>query len=208
MHKFLLYFTFVTLVASVGCSPGPPPSPGSSGEGAQAVEYFEIQQLQPLFDIGDIESYTHFWVELSEESESPTIENVEVFSKKEELTKAILNISKPYPKELWLRLNTKLLKTFAGYAVAMRVRLFLDGKEIEAFDFIYENLMDRIPRTRRVEVMSNFGSIPETALVHAEATIIMFAEEEFNEDELDSVQLTPKNSVTILSNPLRINFRS
>lgn len=206
MHKFLPYFLVPSLLMLVGCSPVSPESGTSSSEVAETYGQIEIQQLQARIDIGDLESYTHFWIHLSQESLSPFIENVEVFSKKEKLSKATLKVSKPYPKELWLQLDMKTIKLFAGYAMVLRVRVFLDGEVIENIDFVCDDLTERIEQNRQIELLSKFDSLPETALVHAEATIIMFGQEELNVDELDSVQLTPKNSVVILSNPLRINF--
>ena len=205
-EKFTLFVLLAALLPpSVSCSPKASAPEGDSGVGAPETTDASIA-TSVAFGIGDVETSLDMTLALDEETDLTYVQFEEARTKKKELAKVDVLVRKPYPEELNLVLRIKSFDNFVGHAVQVRPHIYFDGKDVALEGFIYGNtaLLER--HEFKVNVFEHLEGNPSSTLVHAELKISLYLNTDEDQITLETPPTERTQSVTKLSNLVRIDF--
>ncbi len=189
----------------VGCSPEASAPEGDSG--VSNLETSDPSGASPVvFGIGDVETSLDMTLTLDEEMDLTNVEFEEVLTKKYEIAKIDVLVRKPYPEELILLLKIKSFDNFAGHAAQIRPHVYFDDKDVVLDGFIYGSTAVLTRREFRVNLFEHLEGSPSSVLVHAELEISLFLNTDESEVTLETPPTERTQSVTKLSNLVRIEF--
>lgn len=193
------------LLPIVGCSPK-----ASAPEGDSGVRTPEISDASSsntvVFGIGDVETSFGVTLTLDGETDLTNIQLEEARTRKADLAKIDVILRKPYPEELNLVLRIKSSDNFVGHAVQVKPHIYFDAKDVALEGFIYGNSAVLEQHEFKVNVFDHLESSPSSILVHAELEISLFLNTDESEITLETPPTEHTQSVTKLSNPVRIDF--
>ena len=201
----LIILLAALLLPVVGCSPKASAPEGDSGVGT--VETSDASSATSVvFGIGDVETSIIVTLTLDEETDFTNVQLEEARTRKMDLAKVDVILQKPYPEELILVLRIKSSDNFVGHAVQVKPHVYFDSKDVALEGFIYGNRAVLDQHAFTVNVFDHLEGNPSSTLVHAELEINLFLNTDESEITLETPPTKHTQSVTKLSNPVRINF--
>ena len=193
------------LLPIVGCSPKASAPEGDSG--VSTLETFDASSPSAVvFGIGDVETSLDMVLIVDETTDMTHVQFEEFKTVKKDLAKVDVVVRKPYPEELNLVLQIKSLGNFVGHAVQIRPHVYFDAKDVALEGFIYGNTAVLDPHEFKINVFEHLEGDPSSTLVHAELEINLFLNTDESEITLETPPTEHTQSVTKLSNPVRIDF--
>lgn len=193
------------LLPMVGCSPEASAPEGDSGVGS--LEISDRSSVAPVvFGIGDVETSLDMTLTIDKETDLTNVEFEEVLTRKYEIAKVDVLVRKPYPEELILVLKIKSFDNFVGHAVQIRPHVYFDGKDVALDGFIYGSRAVLNRREFKMNLFEHLEDSPSSTLVHAELEISLFLNTDESEVTLETPPTEHTQTVTKLSNLVRIDF--
>lgn len=206
MYRIALLCVFSAALAA--CSP--PPTAPESREGTDGADPLPTSPIvkadSKRFGIGDVETGLRVTLRLDAESKLGNVKYEELETMRKDLARVSVEVRPPYPDELWLTFLIRANIGFQGNPVRVKARVYVDKNEVEAFEFVFGENPALRPRATRVNVLAGLDTVPESLLVHAEVEAALF--EGVDPASFDPATAVARrgNTVTVFSNPVRIDF--
>lgn len=172
---------------------------------------------RPTIDLGDVDSGVLLIGLLEPSAASDTVTADYVQTQRNRLSMATITVKPPHPEQLPLRFEIASTRAFAERPVVLRIRVYRDevaiGEEAafvlgkDAAVVATDPSGNPLPRMLQVNALEGLESAPETMLIHARADAWLM-ETGAPEDLIDPRTATSPDRVSLLSNPVRINFVS
>lgn len=193
------------LLPVLGCSPKASAPEGDSGAGTPEISDAPTS-ASVVFGIGDVETSLAVTLTLDKEMDLANIQLEEARTRKTDLAKVDVIVRKPYPEELNLILRIKSSDNFVGHAVQVKPHIYFDAKDVALEGFIYGNraVLDR--HDFKINVFDHLEGSPSSILVYVKLEINLFLNTSESEITLETPPTEHTQSVTKLSNPVRIDF--
>lgn len=195
------------VIALVGCSPTPTAPEGEDADRVTETSPIPSPESKP-FGIGDVETGLRVEARLDAESKMGNVKYEEIETMRKDLARVSVRVGAPYPEELWVAVNVRATINFSGHAVVVKTRVFVEKEEVESFQFVYGPHPRREPNGVRVNVLSGLDAVPSSLLVHAESEAMLFKNTDPATLDAETAQASPEMTVTVHSNPVRIDFGS
>jgi hypothetical protein len=205
MAKVLSLF----IAAIVLCSCGPPERRSSTEPTTPApsgTPKTTSSNTGTGIGIGDVESQMRVSVTLSDTNESPKLKSDVLQAKNETIANVTVTATKPYPKELFLFVNTRSMANFPGDAVKAVVSIFVEDKKVDEFKFVYGRNGREERNNYTFDLIKHLDEIPTSLLVRAEAHLVYYQGTEEEDITVDSPDAEATAVTKAYSNPLRVNF--
>lgn len=172
--------------------------------------------LEPPIDPGDVDSGILIEAMLAPESQSATVSADYLKTLRDILSMTTITVRPPFPDTLLVDFAIASLRDFEERPVVLRVRAYRDQDTPISEEYGYvlgKNARTPAPEANGVSMPKSFvvnaldglTEIPDTLLLHAKADAWLM-EEGTAEEVLDPMSATSPDKVTIMSNPVRINF--
>lgn len=214
--SFLSAARFVTIVfltvAFAACSQNSE-APAQDSELAPASESDAAPQVQQgtkkPYSIGDITYgfYATLTLDRKELPKSIAYEEEVMLNFDYRVTLAKAKVHQPYPEQIPMIMRVGTVAGFPGDAVLVTARLIIDEKEVDTFEYLFgEKFPVRDMRTEKMDLRSYLEGTPESALVRVELIATLFKHTEAISIDPETVERPVDDTVTVYSNPLRIEF--
>ena len=172
--KWIIVLTLATAVAACGPPERKPrvsPTPDEP-----ETTYPQLPEDAP-FNIGDVEQQCiHIEADLAPQSASPSI----VVEKSEDRLKVLkivtIDVSPPYPEELWLTYRVKSKKDLADHPVALRAKVIADDREVGSFSLVLAEGAMKNTFEKQVNVLEGLDAVPESIGVRVAPLAVLFPE--------------------------------
>ncbi|NLN92543.1 MAG: hypothetical protein GX130_04430 [Candidatus Hydrogenedens sp.] len=219
MRKFLV-IAMVFSLAVVGCGGRDAEKDPSIAADPRAGELISTDMAIPAtppIDLGDVDSGITIRGELAAGAASATVSAEYLDTQRGNLSMATITVEEPFPERLPVSFTLYSQRPFIERPVVVRVHAFRDDQKITEesaawvmgkdarVDPVGSDGQER-PRQFSVDVLAGLDEIPETLLVHARADAWLM-EEGTTEELLDPKTAQSGERVTLMSNPVRINFK-
>ena len=171
---------------------------------------------RPPIDPGDVDSGIMILGTLAPESVSATTQAEYIETARETLSMTIITARPPFPEKLLIQFEMTSSRDFVERPVVARARAYRDNDTPLGEEHAY--VMGRnarrpepdesgmvIPRAFVVDALEGLEAPPDTMLVYARADAWLM-ETGTDENALDPRTATSPERVTLISNPVRINF--
>ncbi len=214
MKRQILYFLIIILF--VGACSGQKdadreykvPSPAEPA-GVTMQSNSAIPEKPPI-DPGDVDSGVTIVGKLAAESEAENITEEYLETKRDTLSLATITVREPFPEKIIVEFRVLAMREYAERPVIVRARAY---REETPFDSEYGFVLGKeatsanSSETRRftVNVLEGFTEIPDTLLIHARADAWLMPLGT-DETSLNPMTDSAPDRVSLLSNPVRINF--
>ena len=206
-NKFIKYTgAWIVIAAFVAACSKEPPRTAAIRETADSGAV-RVSGSAP-FGIGDVETGIEIKGQLDLRSKSRNIEYKETLTVKKDLAMVNITVNQPFPEELWLHFNIRKGGTdFEDNVVIVRGAVYLDETPIQRIEYaIPPARIQPFVHEIRIDVMSHLSSIPDTLLARLSIeAILLMGVHEIPED-ISAVKTAPDSTVTVRSNPVRIDF--
>jgi len=186
----------------------------SENTGSAMAPDTEIPKKMPI-DPGDVDSGVFIDGKLAPASEALNVSVEYIETQRSTLSMTIITVKPPFPETLFLFFEVITSRDFVERPVVMRARAYRDdaplgdehgfvlGKNAR-FPMAADGTAEE-PRGFTVDVMEGLSEIPDSLLLHARADAWLMPEGT-DESTLNPLSDTAPDQVSILSNPVRINF--
>ncbi|MCH7960006.1 MAG: hypothetical protein IID08_07745 [Candidatus Hydrogenedentes bacterium] len=123
------------------------------------------------------------------------------------VTLAKVRVVRPYPEQIPMKILVGTVANFPGDTVLVAARLIIDDIEVDSFDYVFgENPPVRDLRSENMDLRSYLEGTPESVLVRVELIATLFKHTEAVSIDPETVERPAADTVTVYSNPLRIEF--
>ena len=167
-------------------------------------------------DPGDVDSGIYINARLAPESESVAVTADYIETQRSTLSMTTITARLPFPDALLVAFEVSPNRDFAERPVVLRVRAYRDNDtqigEEQAYVLGKDARLPQmdengvsIPRAFVVNALEGLTEIPDTMLLHAKADAWLTATGT-DETTLDPLTATSPDHVSLMSNPVRINF--
>ena len=206
MQKFAWPMASMMIVLSMlGCTPKVKGPAGPSEDGASSAQIPEgLSAVE--FGIGDVETSLLLGLTISEDGDLTNVEIEEKETTKYEVALVNVKVRKPYPKRLIVNLEIGALDDFAGHAVQIVPHIYVDKVDIEMDGFVYGGSATVRRRDIRIDVLEHLKEDASTTLIRAELELRLFLNTDASEVTPETPPTPLTQTVTSLSNPVRIDF--
>lgn len=210
--KPVVFVLLLLLVVGMGCGPSTS-STGPTGNGQNqkpSEQHDELAAPPQESDINlvDVESSLKIEGKLSEASQSDNIMEDLMKNPKGFISMNILEVSPPIPTELNLDFSIKQFGTFRKNPIVIRVKVFVEEKEIASFETIIGGELGRSKEEWTYNVFEGFDELPDSILVRSEAKAILLPEgTPYLTVDMKNVVAVTENTALIYGNPIRINLK-
>lgn len=173
---------------------------------------------RPPIDLGDVDSGVFILGTLAPESETADVTADYIETMRNTLSMATITVHPPFPEQLLVQFEVVAWRAFEERPVVVRVRAYREDDEMLGEEHAY--LMGRDanqepigadgrpqPRAFVVNALDGMDAVPDTMLLYARADAWLM-EENTAEELLDPRVAASPERVTLISNPVRINFES
>lgn len=207
----------IVLFFNAGCRPQSSPAPKPSTPPVQPGTTI-MGPGEHTVDIGDAEANVRIEMAIPEESRTGQVSVDDEKTVRGALSMSTANVKPPFPEQLWLKIRMVPGGDFdfGKRPILVRGTIFRDKQPVDTFSTILGKhirtrgtiLAGEVPPLEfKLNALEGLSGFPQTMLLHAEARLEILPE---GTDETAAVSSAPpeneKNSTTILSNPVRINF--
>lgn len=190
------------------CSPAPRTDAAKGSSVAPKAETSGATAERKGMDVGDVESVLHIVATLAARSAAPNINVEEMKDTRNHLDLTTLTIGPPHPKEVYVSFRVEASKPFTEGPVALRAKILRDNHEIGSFATLLGADAASQPYEQAVNVLAGLEAVPDTLLVHAQAEVILLpAGTDPARVDVRTVSGTPDSTGSVLSNPVRVNFK-
>jgi hypothetical protein len=165
---------------------------------------------EQAIDLGDVDSGVTIDGKLAPESlaENVTAEYIE--TQRDTLSMTTITVKEPFPEKVMVEFIVVASRDYVERPVVLRARAY---REDTAYDDEYGYVLGKEARSgsdfqnRRftVDALEGLAEIPDTVLLHARADAWLMPEGT-DETTLNSMTDTAPDRVSLMSNPVRINF--
>ena len=168
-----------------------------------------LQGSKIPYNIGDITYGFYATLTMDRRSLPDSIAYEEEFMKNFDyrVTLANARVARPYPEQIPMKILVGTVLIFPGDAVMVTARLIVDKKEVDSFEYIFgEKMPVRDIRFEEVDLRSYLEGTPESVLVRVELIATLFKHTEAASIDPETVERPADDTVTVYSNPMRVNF--
>lgn len=190
----------------LGCSdekerPEPPPSVFGdntplSTPGLETIE----------FGIGDVETTIDVVLTVDPETDQTNVTFQEFLTRKKEIAKVEVHVSKPYPDKLLLKLAIRCFDEFPEHAVQVLPHIFVGGKDVLSYGLIFGINAHRERPTFSFDIMEHLEEYPPRVIVHAETYMNLFMDTDMSDITVETPLADPRNTIRKLTSPVIIFF--
>ncbi len=171
---------------------------------------------RPPIDLGDVDSGIFIVGTLAPASKADSISEEYIETQRNTVSMAVITVRPPFPERLLIRFELTATRAFEERAVVVRARALRDDDTLPDKEYAYvmgkdanrtpvDNAGVSHPRVFDVDALEGLDAVPETMLVHARADAWLM-DGVTPEELLDPRMASSSERVTLLSNPVRINF--
>lgn len=193
------------LLSMLGCSPKVKQPAGTSEGGAPTAQIpGGLSAVE--FGIGDVETSLHLSLTISGKSDLTNVEIEEKQTKKYQVALVNAQVRKPYPEKLILNLEIRAVDNFIGHAVQIVPHFYFDEVDVVLDGFVYGGAGTIGWRNIQIDVFEHLKKDASTTLIHAELELSLFLNTDVSEVTPETPPTPLTQSVTSLSNPVRIDF--
>ena len=171
------WFIVVTVAATVAACRPPerkptiPPPPDEP-----EITYPQLPENLP-FNIGDVEQQClSIEASLAPQSVSPSIEVTEERDRLDILKIVKIDVTPPYPKELWLSYQVKSKKDLADHPVVLRAEVLADDRGVGSFALLLAEGAKKNTFEKQVNVLEGLDSVPKSIGVRVAPVAVLFPE--------------------------------
>ena len=123
------------------------------------------------------------------------------------VTLANARVNRPYPEQIPMKLLVGTVLDFPGDAVMVTARLIIDEKEVDSFEYVFGEIRPiRDLRLEKLDLRSYLEGTPESVLVRVELIATLFKHTEAASIDPETVERPAEDTVTVYSNPMRVEF--
>ena len=194
----------LTLLLFSSCSPSAPPTSPASEDPSLVPGLPPVSGVE--FGIGGVETSLEFELVLSDKTSGDNVQYNPQLTRHYKLAHAEILVRKPYPEELWLKLGVRSDHNFEGHAVQVKPKIFMDGREVASFGFVYGAQAMRDPKEFFVDVSEHLDANASSVLVYASTEINLFPDTDESQITVETPPGPETQSVEKMSNPIRIEF--
>lgn len=187
------------------------PEPGSDSTSISELDPApQVQQGSKIpYSVGDITYGFYATVSMDRRTLPENIayeeEVMQNFDYRVTLAKA--RVFQPYPEQILMNMRVGSVLNFPGDAVLLVARLMIDDVEVDSFEYLFgENPPVRDDRSEKFDLRSFLEGTPESVLVRVELIATLFKHTEATSIDPETVERPAEDTVTVYSNPLRIEF--
>lgn len=201
-----LMAVFAAAAVVAGCEgPGPPPPPPA---GPDAPTAFAPGSQTPPFGVGDVEFEMRVVADVADQSVGDNVRVSRSEAAFDQITRIQADVFPPHPEEFWVKVTVQTNYDFPDHAVLVDTTVFVDEEEIHSFAYVGGDTLSS-PEEYAFNLFEHVESVPETVLVHAKTELTLYKGADEETISVDSPpEAGPESKATVLSNSLRINFRS
>jgi hypothetical protein len=197
----------LTLLAALGaCKPPPLDVEPEDAPPESALPSDELA-AEPELNIGDVEQGIDVEASLAPESKSAQIVATQLTDKMGRVKILRLEVSPPYPRELWLDYKVNARRNFVERPAVLRGRMLADGKrELASFALVLGSKATRNTFSTRINALEGVEAMPETLGIHVEAEALLLPEGT-DEATIDpATASSDETSGAVYQTAVRINF--
>lgn len=171
-REWIIVLTLATAVAA--CGPPEPKPRESPAPGEPEATYPQLSEDAP-FNIGDVEQLClYIEADLAPQSASPSIAVTKIADRQDTVKIVTIDVSPPYPEELWLTYRVKSKKDLADHPVALRAKVIADDREVGSFSLVLAGGATKNTFENQVNVFEGLDSVPESIGVRVAPVAALF----------------------------------
>ncbi len=215
MKWLLKTMLFAVCLVALGCHPEKP-EPKTAPDAQPSAPIAE--RAPHVMDIGDVEAGVWIEVTIDESSRGPGVLVEDQESRRERIVMSTADLTAmPASLAAVVRVNADSVIQYAERLVLLRGTLMVEQREAARFAVVFGRnapeiavpagvIADRIFTADILDAMRESG---ESALVHVEAEALLLSPEaDFSAVDVMGLTTDAKDMTRILSNPLRVNWKT
>ena len=209
-HATIVFVTVAIAACSQNSSVSAPESESESTPVPVSDATPKVQQGSKIpYSIGDITYgfYSTLSLNRRDLSENIAYEEEVMLNFDSRVTLAKARVFQPYPEQIWMHMRVGTVLMFPGDAVLVTARLIIDEKEVDTFEYVFgEAPPIQDMRSEKMDLRSYLEGTPESTLVRVELIATLFKHTEAASIDPKTVERPAKDTVTVYSNPMRVEF--
>ena len=202
MKRILSLALIAAVLGACNGKQATPTTTNAGGPGGQSVS-------GPLKDnVGDLEQAVMIDAKIAQQSEAPNIKATPLVDAMGHMNLLTVDVSPPFPKELWLTIGVKSRRDFAKNPGALRISIKDGDHVLGTFGTVIGKSVKPSVTEHTVNVLAARDYIPETMLVTLDVEALLMPEGTDPEtvDPMTAEVPESRFSRAVATPPLRINF--
>lgn len=212
MTRFFLFLAVASVLVACGGSQKPA-SPTGGAPAVSTTGGSESAVIPAVVDLGDLEQGVVIQATIADADRPANADVQELVDMRENVSLATVNLSEPFPEELWVTVQVRAYRNFSEAPAALRIHVKRDDTTLATYGTVIGRLATgsekRKEMTWRVNVLEGLEEMPDTTLIVAETELLLMPLGTVEETvdpmtaDTDPIRKTKKPS-----NPLRLNFET
>ena len=160
------------------------------------------------FDMCDAEMSIEITAVVAEDARAANISVDELINMKKELDLVTVDVTPPFPEELWLTFLVETKRDLGQTAVALRADVYRDKAVVDAFGVAIGGQSETDRFEYRVNALEGLDPAAKRTVIYAQADIVLLPQDaDVGALDINAAVAAAGDKGVVLSNPVCINFK-